>query len=857
MKVSDTLLQRSSEEEFAMELDTLANASACVIHIRTDEVMRAIIATRKTVLVNSNKLYEWDIHRGQRKYELTNMHDLMLEGDGNVDVMEQFAKPLTELTAAEGEDKGALRFYVFVGMEHFLTANAPLLGQLLLEQASVLPASNSRVVIITPDEALPEPLCTHVTSMRLLPPSHQELIQSFTTIITEGIDEQDAELLDTMLEEDLRRIAYAGSGMGLEEFELHASLTIARSVYHRGDDDEGISRDDLVAGINRGKTEIINRNDLLELYPVEDMSLVGGMDNLKEWVNKRALCYTDEAAEAGVEPPKGLVAVGPPGCLAGETQVDYRRGKRNSSRPITLEELYRKFNGIPTGTRGWDVTLPTYLHSLMPDGTIAYNRIIAVVEAGIKPVLRVEVEDGEPLILTGDHPIARPDGTFTPSGDLTSGDEILRRGSMLAQSSGGRMLDARPPRVIVNLNYHPYGSLKDTDHYLYRRVPNARLVVEAHMNDTPLDEFIHILRRNKKLADTLKFLDPSLEVHHVDEDTMNDEISNLMVYSKEEHARIHGKVENLNVEYVLTAKVTDVVVLSESIMTYDVQMDMPANNFVANGTIVHNTGKSLCAKAIAGVLGVPLVRLDFGKVFNSLVGKSEERMRKALSMVESMSPCVLFVDEIDKGLGGIGGSGDSGTSNRILGTFLTWLNDCEEPVFTVVTANNVTALPPELLRRGRFDAIFSTGLPTVEERREVLRIHLAKRGKDIGEYGASDVQAFLNASAGYVPAEIESAVKDGLIDAFSEQEPFDVTWATSAIEIMVPLSKAFNEVIQAMTLWAKSNATPASRGYEETDKEGNVIPIKPKGKTSKSRARRVSPRRSSGSKKPPTDRSKH
>jgi SpoVK/Ycf46/Vps4 family AAA+-type ATPase len=227
------------------------------------------------------------------------------------------------------------------------------------------------------------------------------------------------------------------------------------------------------------------------------------------------------------------------------------------------------------------------------------------------------------------------------------------------------------------------------------------------------------------------------------------------------------------------------------------------------------TGKSLAAKAVSSVLGVPLIRLDFGKVFNSLVGKSEERIRVALRMVESMAPCVLFVDEIDKGLGGIGGAGDSGTSSRVLGTFLTWLNDCESPVFTMVTANNITGLPPELMRRGRFDAIFATGLPTPDERMTVLNIHLEKRGWDATSFERKDKMEVINVSRGYVPAEIESAVKDGLIDAFDAGEDFTMGHVVSALKTMTPLSQSYAEAIQLMTAWAKSNAIPASRHYED------------------------------------------
>lgn len=233
----------------------------------------------------------------------------------------------------------------------------------------------------------------------------------------------------------------------------------------------------------------------------------------------------------------------------------------------------------------------------------------------------------------------------------------------------------------------------------------------------------------------------------------------------------------------------------------------PPKGLVLTG--IPGTGKSLVAKAIASSFGLPLVRLDFSRVFNSLVGESERRMRTALTMIESMSPIVVLVDEIDKGLGGAGGSGDSGTSSRVLGSFLSWLQDCTKPVFCVVTANNVTGLPPELLRRGRFDAIFSTTLPTAAERREVFRIHLGKRGRSIDDIPDREVSTLLSASEGYVPAEIEACVKDGLIAAFSEEEEFSASHMVGALRAMVPMSKSHASAINAMREWAESNATPA------------------------------------------------
>lgn len=230
---------------------------------------------------------------------------------------------------------------------------------------------------------------------------------------------------------------------------------------------------------------------------------------------------------------------------------------------------------------------------------------------------------------------------------------------------------------------------------------------------------------------------------------------------------------------------------------------------------VPGTGKSLVAKAIASVFGIPLVRLDFGRVFSKYVGDSESRVRAALKMVESMSPCVLFVDEIDKGLGGASGGGDSGTSSRVLGSFLTWLQENQKPVFTVVTANRTQGLPPELLRRGRFDGIFSVSMPGAYARREVLGIHLRKRGRSIDDFDPNELAIFDQRSDGYVPAEIEAALKDAITVAYSEPEKeLKMSHIIAALEDMVPMSKANAAAIASIVEWANNNATPCE--YTDT-----------------------------------------
>lgn len=228
------------------------------------------------------------------------------------------------------------------------------------------------------------------------------------------------------------------------------------------------------------------------------------------------------------------------------------------------------------------------------------------------------------------------------------------------------------------------------------------------------------------------------------------------------------------------------------------------------------TGKSLVAKVIAKELNVPMLTFNIGKVFNSLVGQSEQRMRQALSMIAAMAPVVVFMDEIDKQLGGMnGGGGDSGVSNRVFGTLLTWMQERYEakaPVYFVFTANDVTRLPPELMRRGRLDAIFANTFPNEKERAEILKIHLGKRGHadDLSEL---DLRAVAKETLDFVGAELESIIVEGLVRAFNEgADKVGVEHLLAEAQGITPLSTAFAETVRRMNEWAKANARPASSG---------------------------------------------
>lgn len=239
-------------------------------------------------------------------------------------------------------------------------------------------------------------------------------------------------------------------------------------------------------------------------------------------------------------------------------------------------------------------------------------------------------------------------------------------------------------------------------------------------------------------------------------------------------------------------------------------------------TGVPGCGKSLTAKAIASAWGLPLLRLDIGKIFAGLVGSSEQNMRNAIRAAEATAPCVLWIDEIEKGFGGVSGSGgDSGTSSRVFGSFLTWLQEKSSNVFVIATANRVEALPPEFLRKGRFDEIFFVDLPTRTERLAVWQVHLQRRlaaaPKAAGMALTPDLVGRLaDASEGYSGAEIEQAVIGGLFDAYAERRPLTEDDLTTALSNMVPLSVTQSEQIQTIRHWAATRAVAATATEDRT-----------------------------------------
>lgn len=671
--------------------------------------------------------------------------------------------------------------------------------------ARSLEEAQCSIVVLTPIAEVPPELAGHATVIDYPIPDRTEIARI--------LDEVNGKLPETSRLTNGARDTAIDAAVGLTAQE-------AGNCYFKSA--ATLKRIDAKAVANE-KKRVIAREKVLTWHDPDPRGLdgVGGLELLKTWLVQRRAAFSPKAKAYGLDAPKGALLVGIPGCLAAGTRIEYLRGKRKSGagRSLPIEVLYEKFNGYGShASPKWTPGLPTYTQSWDPEsGRIVYNEITGVSDSGIKPCVRIVTVGAGDVELTADHPVLMEDGTWRAAGDIAAGEKLLVRGSMSPVASGTKRT-YRKRVVVEGLKYHPLAwrkvVLTSSARYEYQRTTRARLVIEARMNRIEYDEFIRILKEEPERAETLAFLPVEYDVHHADEDPMNDSPDNLVVVPHEEHARFHGDESNFHIEYTIATSVAQVVLIGER-RTFDLTMSEPHTNFVVNrGIVVHNCGKSLTAKCIAAAWGMPLLRLDMGALQSKWVGESQANIRKALQVAEAVSPCILWLDEIEKALAGATqGAADGGVSADALGAVLSWMQERTGSVFVVATANDVSSLPPELLRKGRFDEVWWIDLPTRAERKAILAATLtATRGTWKGDAPATDLDAVADATADFTGAELAAIVPDALFVAFADDErQLTTDDLLAAARNVVPLAKTAAEKITRLREWAKGRARPASK----------------------------------------------
>jgi SpoVK/Ycf46/Vps4 family AAA+-type ATPase len=230
-------------------------------------------------------------------------------------------------------------------------------------------------------------------------------------------------------------------------------------------------------------------------------------------------------------------------------------------------------------------------------------------------------------------------------------------------------------------------------------------------------------------------------------------------------------------------------------------------------------GKSMVCKTLGSLWEMPVLRFDISSIFGKYVGESENNMRKALATAEAVAPCILWIDELEKGFSGMMESSDSGTSSRVLSHFLSWMQDNKKPIFVIATSNDVQKLPPELLRKGRLDDIFFIDLPCTEEREEIIGIHLALRNRNVNDYCVSEIA---KATVGFSGAEIEQAIVSALYDAYDEDREVETSDIVRNANETAPISRTMKEKVEFLRRWAKDRAHRASPITVEDEINGSI-----------------------------------
>ncbi len=840
------------------ELETLIRARYPIIYVVSWEEKRVEDALRAITKARGKKMYQWTVTQG------------MVLNPSNRD--EVTRDPLAALDfVLESRDQA-----VFLLKDFHPFLNDTALVRRLRDLTYALKTSYKTLVLLSPVLRLPPELEKEITVVDYALPSLEDLGKLLDSII-ESV-KANPQVQTTLTKEEREQVLSAAQGLtGMEAENVFAKSLVER---RRFDVDVVLSE----------KEQIIRKSAILEYYRAsEAFADVGGLDLLKDWMDKRTVAFTEKARDYGLPAPKGILILGVQGCgkceLA-DTPILMHDGTIKMVQDVVVGDRIMGPDSLPrtvlSTVRGRDE-----MYEVMPTKgepyTVNGDHVLSLRVSGYRPEHKKFKEADENGLInisvkdylersacfkqaamgwrTGVEFMPRPapldpyflglwlgDGTTNQPHVTTMDAEIAdyleifaaKQGVCVTRRQKGRAalicLVRRcggPPNSVTGL-LRGMGVLgnKHIPHIYKANSREVRLQVLAGLIDT--DGHQHgntydIIQKNKRLADDLVFLCRSLglaayitpcrkacthkgtkrsgDYYRI---SISGDTDMVPVRLERKRCPVRGQRKNvLNVGITVQSVGIDDY--------YGFQVDSDGLFLLGDFTVTHN---SLASKSIASLWNLPLLRMDVGKIFGGIVGQSEENIRKAIRVAESTAPNIVWIDELEKGFSGTQSSGisDGGTTARVFGTFLAWLQDKTAPCFVVATANDVSALPPELLRKGRFDEIFFVDLPGAPERVEIFNIHLKKRKRDPALF---DLDALADATDGFSGAEIEQAVIAAMYDAFNLDRDITTEDIIKTAEHSIPLSKTMKEKIDMLRFWAETRARPASSGPPvETGQEG-------------------------------------
>jgi ATP-dependent 26S proteasome regulatory subunit len=915
--------ESSIKHETTQRISRLIRARYPIITVVSHEENRVQDHIQKIAEEQGKTLFTWTVNQGLRQVfpEPEPIESLPPNEQQEAErLIEATKDPVGALrqVLVNGEptndnETGPKQIYLFKDLHSFLTGERqdPVTVRALRDVASVLVKRHQTCILLSPAWQTPTDAEKDIVVVDFPLPTSDELgraVDQFIANLPNGIESE----LNGGREKVIRAL------QGLTAVEADAVL--AQAVIAKGH-----LSDDAIPFILNAKAEIIRNSGALEYYPEQaGYDEIGGLDLLKEWCAESEVAFSDAAAEYGVEPDKGVLIVGVPGCIRGDSRVMLADGQQP-----TIESLARNVSDIL-----WPGEYPVAIPVLLETGETAIATKLQI--HANRHTKKIRFTDGRELEATGDHQVLTDRG-WVRCDNLRAGDKVRHsyvedtpmtpqtRRTLYSKAFHARNHENCTPvdlpevytdelcellgiisaegcsntyRLTITI-CNDEEDLKNHTRWLINHLfgtyttkhkPNNKNVLAIRVNSLDiaynLRDMMIEKSRTKTVPNNIFLLPeemigaylrglfegdgtvayhyrkpgyrgtPRLSLTSASPDLVRGAqllMDRLGIRSKVYLRTLNGCPHNTleivgkpylkkfqeKVGFISTEKRTKlqrgieslkrnhygrdiewstVETIEDGYLDRVYDLTVPgADRFIANGLVVHNCGKSLTAKAIAGG-NRPLLRLDVGALFGSLVGQSEQQTRNALKVAEAVAPCVLWIDEIEKALGSGGGELDGGTSVRVLGTILTWMQETKAPVFVVATANDIGSLRPELIRR--FSEVFFVDLPQDQERADILQIHMEKRGRKIGK---ADTKKVVKATEDFTGSEIEKVVQGALRRAFADGErEVTVDDLLHQAGAMVPLATTMEKGINDMRSWAV-RARPASSRQETGNKKAAEV----------------------------------